>query len=864
MSASRNAYEGYTYQQYIFTLFFAKMDTEREIRKIVAEAPKTKQFDDLYIELNNNNKYRIQIKNYSGTTLDDITITENVLIIRGNRNQYEQEDNNILIVKTDQIVTNGKFMGLDSTEKDGIVIIPLVEETVKELIDKMYRSLRREVDIILEGYAITSKAKFEVTKDDLPALEKMSVRLNKKTIILREAIKDIPNGITYIVGKPGVGKSHYVNELVYMHPDAVIYRFWIDSQDENLQIRLSFKIFLNELAINFFEYPRNFELDELINVINSGKRVLIVDGLDHVENYQPLELSKYIDFINKLQNGKVIVLSRPLKTKVPWKRIVLTNWNYEETYKYLTDGCSIASYDAKRKIFEISDGYPIIAYYIAEHYKLHDEICATEKMENLNQFYDNLLLDAENNPMMAIFATNHSFFTEKEIYDLLPSAELADGVRIFIKQHPYLFENKENRISLLHDSLNTYLRGLTVKYPERLEVVNLTVKESLRSGNVEYMSRMSSFMLDDVFYDEMLILYSSAEMLKKVLNNTIDINSVSDMYDQLKKILEHREGVLNIYQYYSFILLCQVVERGDTIEYEDLMFQVMLYMNDRENLEDCIYSSGVIWNLYMLLCGNHEADYRKYLSDRSYSEYHINEVVDKINGEYAFFDVIENVIDINTFETELCSASTDLDKKEIIIKYLLSIWINQEKENEYYGIVQEFLSGDEIFAQMRFQKQRHIEGMERIWRESILQAVKYRLHELGYFEEKNWFRGKTLMDIIREKSPKGSFNVRADLLATVRLANKEKREIDVFSVNYFWVMYQMRKDYSVYNIDDALIAFERYGQVEDLHSLEIIKRLMRQSEKGIRHLMSSYINAKPYEFTGKLSQKTIFYLQIVR
>lgn len=858
MPASRNAYKGYTYQQYIFTLFFAKMDTEREIRKIEAEAPKTKQFDDLYIELEDSNTFRIQIKNYPDSTIEDITITDHVLTIKGNSNQYNYSDNNILVVKTNRIVTNRKFMGLDSTEVNGIVIIPLVEEDVRDLIDDMYRSLRREVAIIHEGYAITSKAKFEVTKADLPALEKMSVKLNEKTIILREAIKDIPNGITYIVGKPGVGKSHYVNELVGTHQNAVIYRFWIDSQDENLQIRLSFKKFIDELAINFFDSPRNFELDELINVINTGDRALIVDGLDHVENYQPLELSKYIDFIAKLQNGRVIVLSRPLKAQVPWEKIELTNWNYEETYKYLADGYGIASYAVKRKIFEISEGYPIITYYIAEHYILHDEICATEKIEDLNRFYDNLLLDTKLSPMMAIFATNHSFFTEKEIYNLLSSAELADAVRIFIKQHPYLFEIKENRISLLHDSLNTYLRDLTVKYSERLECVNSSVKESLRSGNVEYMSRMSSFMLDSPFYDEILILYSSVEMLIKVLNNTIDINSVSDMYEQLKEILENREGVLNIYQYYSFILLCQIVERGDTMEYEDLMFQVMLYMKNRETLEDCIYSSGVIWNLYMLLCGNHEADYRKYLSDRSYSGYHINEVIDRINGECSFFDESESVIDINDFETELHSALTDLEKKEIIIKYLLNIWIRQEKENEYYGIVQEFLTGDEIFAQMRFQKQRHIKGMEKIWRESILQVVKYRLHELGYFDEKNWFRGKTLMDVIREKSPKGSFNVRADLLATLRLANKEKREIDVFSVNYFWVMYQMRKDYSVYNIDDALIIFEEHGQVEDLHSLEIIKRLMGQSEKGIRHLMSSYIDAKPYEFTEKLSQRNYF------
>lgn len=64
MSAPRNGFKGYTYQQYIFTLFFAKMDTERKIKKIEAESQGTKQFDDLYVEMEDGTRYRIQIKNY--------------------------------------------------------------------------------------------------------------------------------------------------------------------------------------------------------------------------------------------------------------------------------------------------------------------------------------------------------------------------------------------------------------------------------------------------------------------------------------------------------------------------------------------------------------------------------------------------------------------------------------------------------------------------------------------------------------------------------------------------------------------------------------------------------------------------------
>ena len=46
---ARNALKGYTYQNYVLTLFFAKMDTDRNISKIESEALETKQFDDIYL-----------------------------------------------------------------------------------------------------------------------------------------------------------------------------------------------------------------------------------------------------------------------------------------------------------------------------------------------------------------------------------------------------------------------------------------------------------------------------------------------------------------------------------------------------------------------------------------------------------------------------------------------------------------------------------------------------------------------------------------------------------------------------------------------------------------------------------------------
>lgn len=78
---ARNALKGYTFQHYIFTLFLAKMDSDRAIKKIESEAVTDGNFDDLYIEANEN--YRIQVKNYPNTKLDDIVITGDCVRING-------------------------------------------------------------------------------------------------------------------------------------------------------------------------------------------------------------------------------------------------------------------------------------------------------------------------------------------------------------------------------------------------------------------------------------------------------------------------------------------------------------------------------------------------------------------------------------------------------------------------------------------------------------------------------------------------------------------------------------------------------------------------------------------------------------
>lgn len=92
----------------------------------------------------------------------------------------------------------------------------------------------------------------------------------------------------------------------------------------------------------------------------------------------------------------------------------------------------------------------------------------------------------------------------------------------------------------------------------------------------------------------------------------------------------------------------------------------------------------------------------------------------------------------------------------------------------------------------------------------------------------------------------------------MKLANYENRNVDIESLVYAWTIYYQHKDYSVYTIDNALIVFENENLIDEDESFEIISRLMEQSEKGISHLLTSYVNKKGGSYIKKLINKGYF------
>ena len=707
------------------------------------------------------------------------------------------------------------------------------------------------MQIIQFAYECTCSGRFEVEIDDLPPIITFSTDLNQKTVILRGTPDTVEKGITYIVGKPGVGKSHYVNELINAFPDAIIYRFWIGQQDPKLNDRLRFDIFLEQIGLRTFQSPKAFTQDQLIDELVRSDRILVVDGLDHVENYNPNDLQKFIDFFNRLNDRQIrlLILARPMKIQLWDDKQELLNWTYDETALYLATAYNVTDYSVQKKVFEISDGYPIITFFLAEHYKKYGEFEADTPITDINDYYEELLSKVGIKSLLSIFAVNNSFFTERELQNLI-GQEIYPAIQEFILSYPYLFDRVENRVALIHDSLNTYLRSQLDGYETWKAKVNDEVYTKMLSGDIEYMARLSSFNLDESQIRSILKRHSDFDVFKSIMLSTVDYNSIAAFYEQLRRLLESRPDVLDIYQYYSFALIFQIVTRNDLIGYEGLIFQILQYVHKNGDIENQIYNSDIMWQVY-LACKDQPKSIKRYMENTMYGDTQLNSAYDSINEEIQFFDCLECEPDALKILQEVDSIKGDsLKQSDMLQEYLVTAWIQRESELPFFNEFKAFVENDiEDTIYIAIQSAYHF---DKFWAERVYYAARYRLHELGLLGERNICRQGSILSIIKKEAPEGSFSVAPAVLSFLRLANHEDRMVDICNINYVWSMYAQRKDYSVHTIDSALVTFESEELIEEEDSFEIIHRLMKQSEKGIRHLLASYIDLKGSEYVKRL------------
>jgi hypothetical protein len=113
----------------------------------------------------------------------------------------------------------------------------------------------------------------------------------------------------------------------------------------------------------------------------------------------------------------------------------------------------------------------------------------------------------------------------------------------------------------------------------------------------------------------------------------------------------------------------------------------------------------------------------------------------------------------------------------------------------------------------------------------------------------------SLQELILKNSSHGSFTVWPKVLNYIRLSLHEKRKIDLSSIGSFFAMCGNRKDYTVFNINDALKVFEDKDLISIDRSIDIIYFTQGMSEKGIRHLLSSYVELHSPEIISTLLTK---------
>lgn len=89
-----------------------------------------------------------------------------------------------------------------------------------------------------------------------------------------------------------------------------------------------------------------------------------MDGLDHVENYMPRELYKFLNFFDRISEANMLVFSRPLKHLIHYPIENLDNWTTDECELYLSLEFNIQDYSLKQEIYDLSDGYPIICFFL--------------------------------------------------------------------------------------------------------------------------------------------------------------------------------------------------------------------------------------------------------------------------------------------------------------------------------------------------------------------------------------------------------------------------------------------------------------------------------------------------------------------
>jgi hypothetical protein len=844
MRPSRNALIGYTYQEQITFLFLVMMDVERKFNSLEIEADVENNFDDIKIRNGEDSMY-FQIKDYDEITLEDLQFNANEVSIKGKKHLLENDSTNVLVFKNIDITTNCKYCGLSALKLNNVYVISLSRLEADNMINKLYAvNGKRKIAIDRFFKNNLDKRILKINKDDLPIIKVFDTKLLEETINIGKKHLKFSN-ILHLEGKPGIGKSHYVSTLSKEYEINIVYRFWISEQDNEKNTRLQYINFLSDISKKVFhDYAYRNEA-EIINEIEKTNRVVIIDGLDHVENYNNEDLEKFVQFINKLSlKCKTIILSRPLKYKTSWNKQVLTNWNEKETRKVLKELYHIDDYKIGSDIYNLTDGYPILVRFISEHYKAFKDIPSLKKLKDVEDYYNQILKNVNTRTALTLFLTSRSFFMKSEL-SLFLSGELLTLINEFIEAYPYLFEIRLNRVSLFHDSFNKYLRELNIDFSERKSKVHNLVYQSIIDGDKKFMSRFSYFDLESWMKVDIIKKYSSIILFQEIAKDCIDFEALRIFYIQIRESLNDISySDLEILNYYDLSLILNIVERDHISTLNGFLYtysQCLIF--NGYSIED-ITSSGYLFGMITHIIENDPILLYNITSDSFYDTTRfIENLEDEINDEVNFF--IKHKKHINLSKPIDFYLKDDYRRREYLTNILTNLYIHNTSDKsllELQYCIKSFIDFDENEGISFLQKIYNQKELKIDYPHWVLNDVKKNLLSLGIPPNNNPYLNLSLKDYILKNRSISSFDMSDNILSYLRLSLEKKTKIDISSIGLFWCMYYQRKDYSVVNIAVALKVFEENKLIDEETSIKRIISTQNMSEKGIRHLLTDYIN----------------------
>ncbi len=683
----KNALIGYTYQKHVTSLLLAKMDAERIIDKIEIEAVVNNNFDDLKI-ISGIDEYYFQIKDINNISIDNLKITTDSISINGKAHKLS-EKNNIVFFKKIAINPNCEIFGFPSLKLSNIHFISLNRSEIDNTIEDIYISNPYRKSIIEHFLSdCLDNRKWIIERKDLPTINTFSTQLIEPSVKISREFLMIEN-ILIIEGKPGVGKSHFVNYLKDVFPNNLVYRFWISNQDKDFDERLKYKSFISDFSKKLFKDLLHRNEKVIIQKIKEEQRTIIIDGLDHVENYNKEELERYIDFIDKLQAScKTIVLSRPLHRKLIWKKHQLGNWNNKQTEEVLNQLYHISDYSIGTEIFSLTGGYPILVKYVAEHYKKHNSIPNLNKLDSVDSYYEGIIKNEKGKQSLSLFLCSRSFFMKSEILLLLDD-ELASIVNEFINEHPYLFEIRLNRISFFHDSFTTYIRNQKLDYSNRLQKINEFIYNSIINQDKRFLSRFSYFDLTIEMKENIIRKFSSIEVFKDLMKDTIDFEALRDFYFQIREeLINLSENDLELLNYYDLSLIINIVSRDHVSTLNSFLYtyvEVLLFNNYSE--EDITSSKYLFAMLYYNQTKDATLLYNITSDDYYDTSFFHRELNNEIEEENTYFQKHKASFSEQQISDLLkTNSNNELAFKEIITDILENSYIHETREGRYIGL----------------------------------------------------------------------------------------------------------------------------------------------------------------------------------